>query len=71
MPKKEITSEAIGALVRERRRKLEMSQEDLGAALGVSAMQVQHYETGRSSPTVPKLAAIAKALKCKTTDLIP
>lgn len=68
---KKVTDEAIGALVRERRHKLEMSQEDLGRTIGVSAMMVQHYETGRSSLTVPKLAAVAAALKCKTTDLIP
>lgn len=62
---------AIGALIRARRYKKNVTQPMLAEILGVSPMMVQHYETGRSSLTVVKLAAIAEALKCKTKDLMP
>ncbi len=71
MTKKTITDEEIGALVRERRRGKGMSQPDLGDVLGVSGMMIQKYETGTSSLTVVKLYKIARALGCKTLDLIP
>lgn len=72
MPKRsEVTDEAIGALVREKRHAREMGQPELGKALGVSAMMVQKYETGTSPLTVVRLLKIAKTLKCDYTDLIP
>ena len=63
--------EAIGALIRARRLKNGMGQPDLAEALGVTPAAVQHYETGRSSLTVPKLIRIAEVLGCKTKDLMP
>lgn len=66
-----VTDEAIGALVRERRRACEMGQPELGEALGVSEQMVQKYETGQSPLTVVKLVKIAETLGCKTLDLIP
>jgi len=62
---------AIGALIRARRLKKGIGQSQLGEALGVTGMAVQHYETGRSSLTVVKLVQIAEALGCKTKDLMP
>ena len=37
---------AIGERIRARRNQIEMSQEDLGGALGVSFQQIQKYEKG-------------------------
>lgn len=71
MPKNPVTDEAIGSLIRERRRKIGKSQPELGEALGVTEQMIQKYETGQSSLTVLKLDAIAKFLRCKTTDLMP
>lgn len=71
MARKPVTDEAIGELVRERRRKVGKSQPELGEALGVTEQMIQKYETGKSSLTVLKLAAIAAFLRCKTTDLMP
>lgn len=68
---KQVTDEAIGALVRARREKAGLSQPDLGKAIDVGAMQISKYESGQSSLTVLKLTKIAKALRCKTTDLMP
>lgn len=70
-PRNPITNEAIGALVREIRKKRGVSQPDLGAAIGVSEQMVQKYETGGSPLTVVRLVDIAIYLKCKTIDLIP
>ena len=71
MSKKPVTDQAIGALVREWRKKRGLSQPELGEALGISEQMVQRYETGGASLTVLKLVTIAHTLKCKTTDLIP
>jgi transcriptional regulator with XRE-family HTH domain len=69
--KSPVTDEAIGALVRERRRAVGMSQPKLGKALGVTEQMIQKYEMGGSPLTVVKLVKIAQALKCTTLDLIP
>jgi transcriptional regulator with XRE-family HTH domain len=66
-----VTDEAIGALVRERRRKIGMGQPELGEAIGVSEQMVQKYEVGGSPLTVVRLARIAEMLKCKIFGLIP
>lgn len=66
-----VTDEAIGARVREWRRKRNKSQPELGQVLGVSEQMIQKYETGKSSLTALKLVAIAEFLRCKTKDLIP
>ena len=72
MPKKKpVTDEAIGALIREWRKKRGVSQPELGQALGISEQMVQRYETGGATLSVLKLVTIANTLKCKTTDLIP
>lgn len=71
MAKKPVTDEAIGALVREWRKKRGLSQADLGDAIGVTFQMIQKYETGSASFTILKLITIADKLKCKTTDLIP
>jgi transcriptional regulator with XRE-family HTH domain len=69
--KRIVTDEGIGALVRARRHKQGLGQPELGEALGVSGMTVQHYETGRTPLTVVKLVKIAEVLRCRTLDLIP
>lgn len=69
--KQPITDEAIGALVRARRKELGMGQPELGEALGVTEQSVQKYETGKTALTLVKLARIAEVLKCQTLDLIP
>lgn len=61
----------IGALVRAQRYKVEMGQPELAAALDLTPMMIQKYETGASSLKVKTLVAIARALKCSTSDLIP
>lgn len=48
--------------VRERRRQLGMSQEELAALIGSSQRQISKYENGLNDPTGDVLVALAHAL---------
>lgn len=52
----------IGPRLRAARRAAGMSQEELGAAIGVSKMAVSKYESGAAVPGSARLAALAEAL---------
>lgn len=52
----------IGQRIRLRRMMLSMTQEDLGAQLGVTFQQVQRYEKGKKLIGASLLQAIAKVL---------
>lgn len=70
-PRKPVTNEAIGELVRKQRKKRGISQGELGDAIGVGMMMISKYESGASPITVVRLVDIAMHLKCRTIDLIP
>ena len=55
--------EYIGNRVRMRREMLAMSQQKLGAALGVSRQQIQKYETGARRLSASQLHQIASVLE--------
>ena len=61
---------AIGERIRARRNQIEMSQESLGGALGVSFQQIQKYEKGVNRISSGRLIQVANALECSVTDLI-
>lgn len=48
--------------IRERRKQLHMSQEDLAALVGTNQKQISLYETGKNDPTGDVLIALADAL---------
>jgi transcriptional regulator with XRE-family HTH domain len=52
----------VGARIRERRKQLQMSQEKLADALGLTFQQVQKYERGSNRVSCSKLWEISKAL---------
>jgi transcriptional regulator with XRE-family HTH domain len=60
---------ALGNAVRLRRRSLNMTQEHLAQACGVSFQQVQKYENGANRVSFSRLVQIAHALDCRVTDL--
>lgn len=64
MPKKTIkqVDVHVGALVRERRKAIGMSQEKLGDAIGLTFQQVQKYEKGTNRIGSSRLMQIANAL---------
>lgn len=60
---------AVGQRMRERRRLLRLSQQDLAEAIGVSFQQVQKYERGTNRISFSRLVEAAGALNCKLADL--
>jgi CheY-like chemotaxis protein/DNA-binding XRE family transcriptional regulator len=64
----------IGHKIRDRRTKLHISQAELGEMLGVSAQQVQRYESGENGVALGKLPLLASTLNVKPnyfTDNLP
>jgi transcriptional regulator with XRE-family HTH domain len=53
----------VGARVRMRRMMLNMSQTDLGEALGITFQQVQKYEKGTNRVSASRLQQIAEVLR--------
>ena len=60
---------ALGNAIRLRRRSLNMTQEQLASACGISFQQVQKYENGANRVSFSRLVQIARALDCRVTDL--
>lgn len=46
-----------------------LSRKELGEKVSKSEQAIYYYETGRRSPDVDTLRAIAKALECSVGDL--
>lgn len=47
-----------------------LSQAALAAKLGVSSPQINHWESGRNSPTLSTVTKLCEALDCKPEDLL-
>lgn len=52
------------------RKKLNISQEELGARLGVSRQAVSKWESGASDPSTSNLLALAKLYSVSAEDLL-
>lgn len=61
---------ALGHAIRLRRRSLELTQEQLAGACGISFQQVQKYENGANRVSFSRLVQIARALDCGVTGLM-
>ena len=59
----------LGAAVRVRRRALELSQEEFAEKVDCHRNFVGRIERGEQNPTVDTLVRIARALRCKISDL--
>ncbi|MBI5418420.1 helix-turn-helix transcriptional regulator [Candidatus Poribacteria bacterium] len=57
-----ITNEEIGEKIKERRKVLSISQEELAEILDVTYQQVQRYENGTNKLNIENIQIIAKAL---------
>jgi transcriptional regulator with XRE-family HTH domain len=60
---------ALGNAIRLRRRSLNLTQEQLATACGISFQQVQKYENGANRVSFSRLVQISRALDCRVTDL--
>ena len=61
----------VGSRVRLRRRNLELSQEKLGEAVGITFQQVQKYEKGINRIGASRLLDIAKCLNVPISFFFP
>jgi ribosome-binding protein aMBF1 (putative translation factor) len=59
--------ERLGRAIRQRRRMLDLTLQDLSAACGVTFQQVHKYESGLCSLSAAQLWAIARALDVPVT----
>lgn len=61
----------IGAVIKARRKTLDMKQETLARALGISRGSLANVETGRQGVLVHQLYKFAVALQLMPVDLLP
>ncbi|MGH9057439.1 MAG: helix-turn-helix domain-containing protein [Acidimicrobiales bacterium] len=61
---------ALGQRVRERRRALGVSQEDLGDLAGLHRTYVGHLERGEINPSLLNILKVAAALGIDAADLV-
>ena len=60
----------VGARIRIRRRLLDVSQQELGRALGLTFQQVQKYERGFNRVSASMLVKIARRLETSVSALV-
>lgn len=57
--------EHIGKRIAELRKRRKMLQSELAKLVGVSAVAISHWETGKATPKSGYLPKLAKALRCR------
>ena len=60
---------SIGNLIRENRKKKNMTQEELGVAVSVSKQAVSKWETGRTLPDMEMLRKLSVVLEIRSEEL--
>lgn len=61
--KADIVDKHVGGRIRERRREIQISQQDMSEILGVSYQQLQKYENGSNRVSAGRIYLIAHVLK--------
>ena len=61
----------VGNRIREERRRLKLSQKELGERIGVRHNTISQYENATNSPEQDTLFKLAKVLDVKVDDLFP
>lgn len=59
----------IGERIKERRKNLNMSQDDLAEQIGANRVTISRYESGAYLPSIPALERLAKALNTTPAKL--
>lgn len=57
-------------LMKNKRKKLDLTQQQLADICGLSRVSISNYESGKAEPTIEKIELISKALDLDITDLI-
>lgn len=70
MDEKEI-KQIIGKKIKNKRKELKLTQEQLGLAIGINQRQVALIEKGRSFPMLSTFVKLAEFFECEITDLFP
>jgi transcriptional regulator with XRE-family HTH domain len=70
MMKDQELAKALGARIKARRLELGVGPGELMDKLGCTLAMVNHYETGKFLPSVPRLVILAKALRVSTDELL-
>lgn len=60
----------VGAQVARLRKASRLSQEQLGKLVGITRQSVSQYERGCSAITTARLDQLARALRCRRTELL-
>lgn len=60
----------IGAFIRLRRTQLGLTQKELARILGITAQQVQKYESGANALRLPRLMQFSAALQCPLENFL-
>ncbi len=63
-------AKALGARIRARRLQLGMGPGELMDKLGCTLGMVNHYETGRFLPSIPRIVILAKTLNISIDKLL-
>ena len=70
MDKGELYRREFGKKLRDMRRLMGLTQQDLAEALNVSSQAVSKWERGKAFPNMSKMPAIAKLLNTEVSDLV-
>jgi len=61
----------VGLNIRNKRRKLKLTQVQLARAIGVTFQQVQKYESAKNRVSASRLYQIARIFNCEEQSLFP
>lgn len=62
---------AFGVKLRQKRRQVDMTQQELADLVGVTRIYIGMIERGETSITLEKVYKLANALNCRLFDLLP
>lgn len=65
-----LLAKRLGKQIADRRNTIGWTQDQLAERLGVDAETVSRFERGVSVPSLVTLDSLAKALRCRTADLL-
>lgn len=63
------TERSFGAAIRERRRQLDLTQEEVGKRIGTSTPYIGHLESGKRHPSEKVIARLSDVLGLPSRDL--